>query len=60
MQGGTILSMPFVMGLLYYLSDPKSMEPMFTHPLGMVLLGVALVFNLTGGFVILKVVKIKV
>jgi tight adherence protein B len=60
MQGGTIFCMPFVMGLIYYLSDPKSMEPLFTTPIGFVFLAVALGFNLSGGFVILKIVKIKI
>ncbi len=59
-QGATIFAMPFAIGMIYFVSDPKSMIPMFTTPLGIFLLIVALMFDLAGGFVILKIVKIKV
>jgi tight adherence protein B len=59
-QGATIFSMPFAIGLIYFASDPDSVIPLFTTPLGIFLTIVALLFDLAGGFVILKVVKIKV
>lgn len=59
-QGMTIFLMPYGIGLIYFLSDPDSVKPMFTHPLGIVLTLVALAFDFAGGFVILKIVKIKV
>ncbi|MBF0299098.1 MAG: type II secretion system F family protein [Oligoflexia bacterium] len=60
MQGGVIFCMPFAMGLMYTISDPKSMEPLFTTPLGIIALVIALTLNLTGGYIILKIVRIKV
>ncbi|MBF0205813.1 MAG: type II secretion system F family protein [Oligoflexia bacterium] len=60
LQGFTIFCMPFVMGAIFFVSDPKSMGPMFTHPLGIVILIVALGLDLIGGYFIMKVVKIKV
>jgi tight adherence protein B len=59
-QGFTIASMPFLIGVIYFVSDPNSMTRMFTTPLGIVLTIVALAFDFAGLFVILKIVKIKV
>ena len=59
-QGATIFAMPWAICAIFTISDPAMMEPMFTHPLGWVALGIALMFDLAGGFVILKIVKIKV
>jgi tight adherence protein B len=58
-QGATVFSMPYVIGGLYALSNPKSMAPMFTTPLGIILLVVALALDFIGGFIILKIVRIK-
>ena len=59
-QGMTIFLMPYGIGLIYFISDPDSVKPMFTHPLGIILTLVALAFDFAGGFVIMKIVKIKV
>ncbi|WP_372653254.1 type II secretion system F family protein [Halobacteriovorax sp.] len=59
-QGATIFLMPYGIGLIYFISDPDSIKPMFTHPLGIVLTLAALAFDFAGGFVIMKIVKIKV
>lgn len=59
-QGMTIFSMPFVITALYAASDPESMKILFTHPLGILASIVALILNCIGGFIILKIVKIKV
>lgn len=59
-QGGTIFLMPWVMGLVFFISDPKSMMPLFTEPIGILLLLVAVGLNLAGGYAILKVIKIEV
>ena len=59
-QGTTIFCMPFVMLAIYAANDPSSVKPLFTTPLGLVALFVALAFNLAGGFVILKIVRIKI
>lgn len=60
MQGGTIMSMPYLLFLYQYSQDPDTMNLMFTTPVGIAMLIIALGFNLTGGFIILKLIKIKV
>ena len=59
-QGATIFCMPFVIGGIFASSDPEPMILMFTHPLGWVALAVILGLDLLGGYIILKIVKIKV
>lgn len=59
-QGMTIFAMPYAITGIYYMSDPEAVKPMFTTPLGLVLTFVALCFDFAGGFVILKIAKIKV
>ena len=58
-QGMTIAFMPFAIGLIYAASDPGSMVPLFTTPLGIVMLSAALILDVIGFIIILKVVKIK-
>lgn len=58
-QGMTIGSMPFLLGLVYYLQDPASMTPLFTTPLGLVFLFAAVLLDFAGIYVIMKIVKIK-
>ena len=59
-QGGTIFAMPFAMAGIFYVSDPESMGPLFTSPLGIIILILAFGLNLLGGWAILKIVNIKV
>ncbi len=58
-QGYVISAMPFALGTVYALSDPDSMAPLFTTPLGLIMLFLSLAFNFSGLFVIMKIVKIK-
>jgi len=58
-QGYVIASMPFGIGLIYYFTDPESMSRMFTHPLGIVMMIIALMFDIAGLIVIMKIVEIK-
>lgn len=60
MQGGTIMAMPYLLALFYQISDPGSLNALFTTPLGIILLIAAIGLNLTGGYFILKVIRIKV
>jgi tight adherence protein B len=59
-QGYTIFAMPFALTTIYYVSDPKSMMPVFTTPIGWVFLVSALILDFIGLMVIFKVVKIKI
>ena len=59
-QGYVIGFMPFAIGGIFAASDPGSMIPMLTTPLGLVLTFSALAMDALGIFVIMKIVKIKV
>ena len=59
-QGATIFAMPFVMTGLYAASDPEMVKTMFTNPFGIALVLLALISNCIGGYVILRIVNIKV
>jgi tight adherence protein B len=59
-QGVTIFCMPFAIGTIYAISDPGSMTPLFTTPFGIIMLILALGFDIAGGIIILKIVKIKI
>jgi len=59
-QGMTIGAMPYALGLIYYVQDPDSMTPLFTTAIGILMLFVALLFDLAGIYVIMKIVKIKI
>ncbi len=58
-QGIVIAGMPFGIGAIYFFTDPNSMIRLFTHPLGIAMCVVALLFDAAGFFVILKIVDIK-
>lgn len=59
-QGITIASMPFAIGAIYFASDPSSAKLIVTTPIGIMLALVALILDIAGMMVILKIVKIKV
>lgn len=59
-QGMVIGAMPWGLGLIYYLQDPASMTPLFSTLIGFVMLFFAVLFDLAGFYVIMKIVKIKI
>lgn len=59
-QGMVIGAMPYALGLIYYLQDPASMTPLFTTIIGFIMLTFAVILDLAGIFVIMKIVKIKI
>lgn len=59
-QGMVIGAMPYALGLIYYLQDPNSMTPLFTTIIGGIMLFMAVLFDLAGIYVIMKIVKIKI
>lgn len=59
-QGMVIGAMPYALGMIYYLQDPNSMTPLFTNPIGWVMLFFAVGLDAVGIFVILKIVKIEI
>ncbi len=52
--------LPWVLAGILYAADPEQMTPLFTTVPGFVILAIVLALELTGFFVILKIVRIKV
>ena len=59
-QGFVIMGIPPLLTLVFYLTDPTFMSPMFTTALGWVFIMVVLVLEALGYFVIMRVIKIEV
>lgn len=59
-QGMTIGAMPYMLGFVYFIQDPNSMTPLFTTPIGLVMLFMAVGLDIAGIYVIMKIVKIKI
>lgn len=60
MQGIIITSIPFILGVVFFVVSPDMITPMFSTTIGLVLLGVMLVLQVIGGVMIKKIVTIKV
>lgn len=59
-QGMTIAAMPFIMFGLFASSNPESMKNFVTHPIGIIMIIVAIFLDALGMFIIMKIVKIKI
>jgi tight adherence protein B len=59
-QGIILCAMPFVLLLMFTVSDPKTMEGLFKKPIGLIMLFAAMGLVFLGGFVMSKIIKIKV
>ena len=59
-QGTIVFCMPFAMIAMFYFSDPTFLEPMFSSPIGWAILAAAFTLQLVGGFMIYKLIQIKV
>ncbi|MCW2925518.1 MAG: putative type secretion system integral rane subunit, partial [Thermoleophilia bacterium] len=60
MSAYVLLAMPIFMGLVITLMSPDYMKPMFTTPIGHMLLGIGAVSMVLGYFACMKVVNVKV
>lgn len=60
LSGVVLCLIPFFIGLWLQISSPGFIKPLFTEPIGRILLGVAGVMMIIGMFVIKKIVKIEV
>ena len=58
-QGFVIFCMPFALGAVFAAMDPAMMGALFSHPLGWAAMALVLVLDLAGGYVILRIVRIK-
>ena len=59
-QGMFVMSMPPILGFVFYQSDPDFMRPLFTTALGWVIVSVIFLLELVAFFVIMKIIKIDV
>jgi tight adherence protein B len=59
-QGMFVMAIPPLLGTILYTSDPALMEPLFTTPIGWLVLLIILSLEVAGFFVIMKVIKIEV
>ncbi len=59
-QGAIVFCMPYVMIAMFYFSDPAFLQPMFSEPIGWVLIAIAFILQMLGGFMIYKIVQIRV
>lgn len=60
MQGIIIFCMPFVLGLILYGMNPEGMELMWTTVIGVLLLILMILLQVIGGFIMKKMVTIRV
>jgi tight adherence protein B len=59
-QGVIITAMPFVLGLILWVMDPVMISRLWTTWLGWIFLGVMLVLQLIGGWLIRRIVRVQV
>lgn len=59
-QGVVVMMVPPGLGFVFYQTDPEFMKPLFTTPLGWVIIFTILVLEIVGYFVIMKIIKIDV
>jgi tight adherence protein B len=59
-QGGIVFCMPYAMIAMFYFSDPAFLQPMFAEPIGWVMIAAAFILQMMGGFMIYKIIQIRV
>lgn len=59
-QGAIVFCMPYAMIAMFYFSDPAFLQPMFSEPIGWVLIAAAFILQMMGGFMIYKIIQIRV
>jgi len=60
MSGIVVGSLPILLGFVLYLMDPEMMKPLFTTPIGYILIGLVVFMLITGGFLIKKIITIDI
>jgi tight adherence protein B len=60
LQGIILTLLPVAMAIGIYMMNPEFMMPLFTTLLGKAMLGVAFILQMIGGFLIKKIVEIRV
>jgi tight adherence protein B len=60
LQGIVMCAMPFFLAFVLYLVEPAFIEPVFTTPAGFAILGLIIVLEAIGIFIISRIVKVDV
>ena len=60
MAGMILAALPIAMGLFMYIMSPEYMRPLLTTRIGQIAIGVALLMEVIGFYIIHKIVDIKV
>ncbi|MBL7084760.1 MAG: type II secretion system F family protein [Candidatus Omnitrophica bacterium] len=60
MQGIIMSLLPIVFGVIVYTSNPEFLQEMFENPVGRMLLGIAVVLEIVGSFLIIKLSQVDV
>jgi tight adherence protein B len=60
LQGYVVMGIPPALGIVFYLTDPDFMSPMFTTPLGWVLIMLIICLEGLGLFMINKIMKVDI
>src|SRR4026209_928914 len=55
-----LMSLPFGMGMIFYVVNPEYLMPLFTDPMGQTMLAGAAILMIFGGIVMKKMIAIKV
>lgn len=59
-QGVTVMSIPPILGLVFYQTDPDLMKPMFNSPIGWIAIMAVIGLEVVGIFLIKKIIAIDV
>jgi tight adherence protein B len=60
MSMGVLMAIPPIAGVLFYLTNPEYMMPLVKEPMGLRLIGLAIVMQTLGCIVIRRIIRIKV
>ncbi len=59
-QGMFVMAIPPILGVIFYQTDPEFMHPLFSTPVGWIIIMVIILLESLGFFVIMKIVNIDV
>jgi tight adherence protein B len=59
-QGMAVMMVPPGLGVVFYQTDPEFMQPLFETPVGWFFIGIIILLEVIGFFVIMKIVKVDV
>ena len=59
-QGVLVMAIPPILGTIFYQTDPDFMMPLFTTPVGWLIILVIILLEVVGFFVIMRLIKIDV